>query len=123
MFEYCKARHTDPSYKWAGSTDYALLDIDSGILFMFSTVYQSGQLYSVTMVPPIKLEEFNLINKVKGKTVRELFNKANKLKGGEVKMKCVKASREEIMSIILKDLQQLPQEVISQLETIVAETF
>lgn len=123
MFEYCRARHIDPSYEFYGSTDYAILDIESRAVLLYSTEYVGGQFVKVSLLQPMKFEEFIDINQVKGRTLRELFTKANKIKGGKVLTKCIRAEKEALMSLILKDLEAVPAEVTSDLEAVIAETF
>lgn len=123
MFEYCKARHVDPSYEFFGTIDYGILDLELKILLMYSEVYSDGRFSELSIFQPFKFDDFIAFNKIKGKNLRALFKNANKVKGVNTEIKCIKVEKEALMPIIMQDVASLPPEIQALVETAVAETF
>lgn len=123
MFEYCKARHIDPSYEFFGTADYAILDMDSRTMLMYSIVQKGDQFVELSFVQPMKFEAFVGVNRIKGNTLRELFIQGSKQKNMKVERKCVVNTKEALLPLILKDARSLPPDSRETLETIIAETF
>lgn len=123
MFEYCSSRHIDPAYEYAGSIDCAILQTDRQTLLMYSIVNEHGQWMQLQVVPPMKFDYFVSINKIKGKTIKEIFQRGSKMKAMKVKTKCVSAEGDDLLKLVRTDAAALTPADLASLETIIAETF
>jgi hypothetical protein len=123
VFEYCSSRHIDPAYEHAGTVDCGILHIERGTLLLYSIVNEHGQWMQLQVFPPMQFDHFVSINKIKGKTVKEIFQRARKVKGMKVKLKCVIAESDDLLKLVRQDAAQLTPADLASLETIIAEVF
>lgn len=123
MFEYCKARHTDPSYEYFGTVDFGLRDLESNIILMFSIVKESGQWFGLQVMRPFKFPEFVAMNKIKGTNLEEIFRKGTEMKGQQVDIECMTVEKEALLPILKKDTAILPPDAQEGLESVIAESF
>jgi hypothetical protein len=123
MFEYCKARHIDPSYEFFGTVDFGLRDLESDILLMYSVVNNRGQWIELSVMPPFQFDKFISMNRIKGSNLKEVFRSGMKMKGQKVEIKCAMVEKEALMPMVMKDTESLPPEGQAALESVIAETF
>lgn len=123
MFQYCSARHIDPAYEHAGTIDCGIVNTDRGTILMYSIINEHGQWMQLQVVPPMQFDYFVSINKIKGKTLKEIFQRGSKMKGMKVKTKCVNAEGDDLLKLVRTDAAALTPADLASLETIIAETF
>lgn len=123
MFEYCSSSHTDPKYEFAGTVDCGILHLERGTLLMYSIINEHGQWMQLQVMRPMQFDYFNSVNKIKGKTLKEVFEGGSKIKGMKVKTKCVTTEGDDLIKLVRKDAAALTPADLASLETIVAEVF
>lgn len=90
---------------------------------MYSMVNMGGQWMQLQVLPPMQFDYFNSINKIKGKTLKEIFQRGGKVKGMKVKTKCVTTEGDDLLKLVRHDAAALTPADLASLETIIAEAF